>query len=68
MVQGINLFPTENSLLVGITILMDNNFHVRPTYRIIDFVITDFSIYHMVLTYKNVYLTLMVGLGIINLN
>lgn len=35
-------FPTENSLLVGITILMDNNFHVRPTYRIIDFVITDF--------------------------
>ncbi len=41
----INLFPTENSLLVGITILMDNNFHVRPTYRIIDFVITDFFQY-----------------------
>lgn len=34
--------PTEKSLLVGITILMDNNFHIRPMYRIIDFVIKDF--------------------------
>lgn len=34
--------PTEKSLLVGITTLMDNNFYVRPTYRIIDFAIKDF--------------------------
>lgn len=35
-------FPTENSLLYGITLLMDNNFHVKPTFRTIEFAIKDF--------------------------
>ncbi len=35
-------FPTEKSLLVGITMLMDNKFYVKPAYRMINFVISDF--------------------------
>ena len=35
-------FPTEKSLLVGITMLMDNKFYVKPAYRMINFVTSDF--------------------------
>lgn len=35
-------FPTEKSLLVGITLLMDNKFYVKAIYRMINFVISDF--------------------------
>jgi len=35
-------FPTEKSLLVGITMLIDNVFYVKANYRMIDFVIRDF--------------------------
>lgn len=35
-------FPTERALLVGITLLMEENFYVKPTYRMIDNVIHDF--------------------------
>jgi len=35
-------FPTEKSLLVGITMLMDVNFYVKSSYRIVSGVIKDF--------------------------
>lgn len=35
-------FPTEKSLLVGITLLMENNFYVNSNYRMMDIVIKDF--------------------------
>ncbi len=34
--------PTEKSLLVGITALMDNDFYVKSTYRVIDTAVRDF--------------------------
>lgn len=34
--------PTEKALLVGITSLMDNNFYVKPMYRVIDIAVRDF--------------------------